>query len=262
MRVSSVSYFNNKYFQNSLGAQAVVDNDKVTPVPTKDKNSANTTKFLLYGIGALAVLGIGYKLLKGKGPSVGEKSANKMDNIIQNELSHPYSNATISKFYSKNKVNYGKVVKETKDSVIELETKPFRYLHDEPENTSYEKLITITNKNNGITRTYQNFYRNGKLYETNLSVDIPKNGSHSIIDSRVNYAYDDKGNLEFIARQILGRTDNKGSYHNFDINNKTKPFEPFPIIVKSVKEDKAKVVSGVYTFEDLCEYNSAFDPLK
>ena len=245
MRVSSVSYFNNKYFQNSLGAQAVVDNDKVTPVPAKDKNSADTTKYLLYGIGALAVLGIGYKLLKGKGTSVGEKSANKMDNIIQNELSHPYSNATISKFYSKNKVNYGKVVKETKDSVIELETKPFRYLHDEPENTSYEKLITITNKNNGITRTYQNFYRNGKLYETNLSVDIPKNGSHSIIDSRVNYAYD-----------------NKGSYHNFDINNKTKPFGPFPIIVKSVKEDKAKVVSGVYTFEDLCEYNSAFDPLK
>ena len=32
--------------------------------------------------------------------------------------------------------------------------------------------------------------------------------------------------------------------------------------IKAVNEKEAKILKGVYTFEDLCEYNSAFDPLK
>lgn len=250
MRVSSVSYFNNKYFQNSLGTQAVVDNDKVTPVQAKDKKSIDTTKYLLYGIGALAVLGIGYKFLKGKGSS---------SSVLKGAAESTKSSETSSVV---RKIDYGKVVNETDDKLIEIETKPFKYMHDEPEDMSYEKLITITNKHTGASTTFQNFYRNGRLYEKNVSVDIPKDGYNLMTDTRLNYAYDENGNVEFVSRQVLGKTDNKGNYYNFDINNKTKSFEPFPIFIKAVNEKEAKLLKGVYTFEDLCEYNSAFDPLK
>lgn len=115
-----------------------------------------------------------------------------------------------------------------------------------------EQNIYITNKDNTLTQ-YQDFYRNGKLYERY----VYNNHVGELRDTdkvlRYNFAYDN-GNFASVAKQdVLKDGHQHGIYKNAS-------FEPFPIWVKNNGDKEFKELKDVYTFESLCEFDSKFNP--
>lgn len=126
-------------------------------------------------------------------------------------------------------------------------SKPFVY----EEGT--ERTIRIISQDHS-PKTIQNFYRNGKLYESYVYVDKQTEKEVNSMIVRYNYAYEN-GKVIAVAKQDLLKD---GHQHGIFVNGL---FEPFPIFIRYISDKEYKQIENIFTFERLCERDSRFDPL-
>ncbi|MBS5802890.1 MAG: hypothetical protein KIC80_07765 [Brachyspira sp.] len=134
-----------------------------------------------------------------------------------------------------------------------VETKPFLLpgLGDTKPFEGVEKL-KYTMLEEGKGRTYQKFYHNDKVYETNVYDDLLDEYYETPRVTRYNFAYEN-GSIVGVAKQDLEKD---GFQHGI---YKDGLFEPFPIMVKMKGEKEFHKVDA-YTADALFELDKRFDP--
>lgn len=104
----------------------------------------------------------------------------------------------------------------------------------------------------GKGRTYQKFYHNDKVYETNVYDDLLDEYYETPRVTRYNFAYEN-GSIVGVAKQDLEKD---GFQHGI---YKDGGFDPFPIMVKMKGEKEFHKVDA-YTADALFELDKRFDP--
>ena len=134
-----------------------------------------------------------------------------------------------------------------------IEIKPFLLpgLGDTKPFEGVEKLKYVM-LGEGKGRTYQKFYHNDKVYETNVYDDILGEYFETPRVTRYNFAYEN-GSIVGVAKQDLEKD---GFQHGI---YKDGRFEPFPILVKMKGEKEFHKVDA-YTADALFELDKRFDP--
>lgn len=234
MRVSAISKFSN------LSYTADNNNNGINSDKKENKKFEFANKQLVYCIGAVAAVALAsYALIHGHGRAA---SKNTKSNQSTNQVN-----------LNKPLIKYGVVVKDAAKR-IEIETKPFKYHFKEKDNTSYEQLISVDNKD-GTGKSYQKFYRNGKLYETSVFNEKLGDKPETIKVTRYNFAYDENGKLTGVAKQDI----DKDGYHYGIYSNGR--FNPFPIYIKKPGEKDFTELKDIFTLEPLYEYDKRFNPM-
>lgn len=134
-----------------------------------------------------------------------------------------------------------------------VETKPFLLpgLGDTKPFEGVEKLKYAMIEE-GKGRTYQKFYHNDKVYETNVYDDLLDEFYETPRVTRYNFAYEN-GSIVGVAKQDLEKD---GFQHGI---YKDGGFDPFPIMVKMKGEKEFHKVDA-YTADALFELDKRFDP--
>lgn len=107
-------------------------------------------------------------------------------------------------------------------------------------------------KRGNLSTQYQDYFRNGKLYERSV-YDEKLNNPDAIEVTRYNYAYEN-GKYAGVAKQSLYKD---GHQHGVYSNGK---FEPFPISIKKVEDKDFSVNNQAYSIESLYELDQRFNP--